>query len=182
VKTSANQIAQRYVSAFFDVTGDPTVRKSVEQDFVKITKALAASAEFADILNTPLLSREAQAKAIDAVLAKMDADTATRQFIGLLARQKRLPLLPDIIALYHRRAASARGEMQAELITASAVSPSDAKAVAEALGKVYGKKITLNVSENSELLGGAIVRIGSVQLDSSLSGKMRRLKIALQAA
>jgi F0F1-type ATP synthase delta subunit len=32
------------------------------------------------------------------------------------------------------------------------------------------------------LLGGAVIKIGSQQLDSSLAGKLSRLKIALQAA
>ncbi len=182
MKTSANQIALRYVSALFSVTGDAQVRAAVEQDFARLGGALATNEDLAELIRTPLLTREQQAQAMDALLAAMDADTATRKFVALLARQKRLTLLPEIIDLYSKWASDSRGEMQAELISATKVSAGDANAVADKLSKVYGKKIALKTSENPEILGGAIVKIGSLQLDSSLLGKMRRLKNVLQTA
>jgi F-type H+-transporting ATPase subunit delta len=180
VKTSGRKIAERYVSALFDVAAD--ARDQVERDLQALGGGLEANAEFQQFLDNPLLTREAQAKTMDALLVKMKAHDLTRRFLTLLASQKRLALLPDIIGLFSQWARTARGELAAELISAGPLKDRDVQMVSERLGKVYGKKMILNVRQDPSLLGGIVVRVGSLQLDSSLAGKMNRLRNKLKVA
>jgi len=180
VKASGSrQIAQRYVKALFDVSAKS--QAAVEKDLQALESALE-SPEFRALLSNPLLTRAQQAKAADAVLAKIKADKVTRQFVALLARQKRLNLLPEIIALYQNLAAATRGEMKAEIISAVPLKAADIAAISAKLGETYGKKILVETREDPELLGGVIIKIGSLQLDSSLAGKLTRLTNKLKAA
>jgi len=181
VKASGSkQIAQRYVKALFDVGAKS--QAAVEKDLGVLQTVLAESEEFQALLSNPLLTRAQQAKAADAVLAKIKADKVTRQFVALLARQKRLNLLPEIIALYQDWATTARGEMKAEIISAAPLKSADIAAISAQLGKTYGKKILVETREDPELLGGIVIKIGSLQLDSSLAGKLTRLTNKLKAA
>jgi F-type H+-transporting ATPase subunit delta len=181
VKTSgAKQIAERYVKALFDASAK--AQDAVEKDLLALESVFSESEEFQSLLSNPLLTREQQAKAADAVLAKIKANKITRQFIALLARQKRLDLLPDIIALYMDKAMAERGEMKAEVISATPLKAADIAAISAKLGGMYGKKILLETREDKELLGGVVIKIGSLQLDSSLSGKLQRLALILRAA
>jgi len=183
VKTSGSKrIAERYVRALFEVAASASAVDAVETDLTSLGDALEASEDFRHFLTNPLLSHETRAQAMLEILAKMRVQQLTRQFIGMLIRQKRLAILPDIIELYGEWAAHARGELKGELIAAAPLKPQEIKMVSDRLSKAYGKKMKLDVRQQPELLGGVVVKIGSLQLDSSLAGKMRRLKNTLRAA
>ena len=180
--TGSKRIAERYVKALFDVASAAGSLAVVEKDLASLNAALAGSPELQDFTQNPLLSREQKAAAMKAILAKMQANELTVKFITTLASQKRLDVLSDVASLFATWAQASRGEMSAKIVTATALSDKDAKDVAAKLEKAYGKKINLQVQEDASLLGGAVVHIGSIQLDSSLSGKLSRLKQKLQAA
>lgn len=178
--SGSRQIAERYVTALFDVSAKD--RAKVERDLSTLHMILAESEELQNLLSNPLLSREQQAKAMESVLKAIKSHAVTKQFITLLARQKRLALLPEIIVLFARRMSEARGEMKAELVSAAPLKKQDAEAISDRLSQAYGKKVVLELRQDPELLGGIVVKVGSVQLDASLSGKLRRLGHKLRAA
>ena len=180
--TGSKRIAERYVKALFDVASKANALAAVEQDMAALAGALAASAELQDFTQNPLLTREQKATTMAGLLGKLQTHKLTEQFDALLAKQKRLDVLPEIAALFAQWAQASRGEMSARVVSASKLSDKDIGAITERLSKAYGKKINLQVQEDASLLGGAVVHIGSIQLDSSLSGKLRRLGQKLRAA
>jgi F-type H+-transporting ATPase subunit delta len=183
MKTSGSKkISERYVTALFEVAQQAGALSVVEKDLSAIAALLKASADFRAFLHNPLLSRSAHEKVAGEVLKHIGTNKVTNHFISLLARHKRLEFLPEIIELFLKKAASMRGELAAELITAKPVSKDSAIAVANALSTAYNKKIALTTHENPAILGGAIINIGSLQLDGSLAGKLNRLKTALHTA
>jgi len=189
VKTSGTtRIAERYVKALFDVAQSSTLKNSaaaldsIEKDLAAVGRALDESADFRHFLTNPLLTRQAQAGAVKALLAKMKAQALTQQFMATLAHQRRLGILPEIIAMFTKWAQAARGEMAAELIVAAPMKDKETALVAKGLGKAYGKTMNLTVRQDASLLGGIMVKIGSLQLDGSLAGKLARLNQILRAA
>ena len=176
------QLAERYVKALYDIASEANARDAVEKDLGVLATLLKESDELASVLVNPLLTRSQQAKALEPVLSAIKAHDVTKRFIVMLAQQKRLPALAEIARLYAERAASARGEIKAEAISAHPLSLKDVAIITERLSKAYGKKVTLETSENPELLGGVVLRIGSQQLDASFAGKLNRLKNKLKAA
>lgn len=183
MKTSGlRKLSERYVNALFDVASDASAVPAVEKDLLALAKVATTSREFSDFLSNPLLTRKEQADVIAAMLSNIGAHEITRQFAAMLARQKRLPALSEIANLFSSTAAGARGEIAAELISAKEMKPAEVNAVAEKLSKVYGKKVTIKTRVNPDLLGGVIVKIGSQQFDSSVSGKLQRLRNTLKVA
>lgn len=181
MKTSgAKKIAERYVKALFDASA--SAQPQVETDLETLAALLAENADFRALLVNPLLTREQQAAVMEAVLKKINAHKITGQFIALLARQKRLPLLGDIAALYKEWSIKSRGEMKAAVVSAQPMKDAHIKVIGTQLAKTYNKKILLEIHEDPELLGGLVLKIGGLQLDASLSGKLRRLTNKLKAA
>ena len=180
--SGSKRIAIRYVRALFEVVAAEKVTDQVEKDLLSLGAACKESEEFRHFLSNPLLSHEVRAQTMLAILAKMNVHQLTRQFIGMLIRQKRLAILPDIIELFAEWASSARGELKGEIIAAGALKPKDIQTISDALGKAYNRKMLLSLKEQPELLGGVVVKIGSLQLDSSLAGKLNRLKVKLKVA
>ena len=183
MKTSGSKrIAERYVKALSEVARENSAVDQVEKDLLSLGVALKESEDFRHFLTNPLLSHVTRAEVMLAILAKMQVQQVTRQFIGMLIHQKRLAILPEVVTMFAQWASTARGELSAELIAASPLKPQEIAMVSDRLGKAYGKKMKLEVRQDPALLGGVVVKIGSVQMDSSLEGKMRRLKLSLQAA
>ena len=179
--SGSRKISERYVSALFDIALAAGVLEAVEKDLSVLADLVKENADFSAFLDNPLLSSEAKNSISANLMQKIGAHQLTTQFIALLARKKRLNILPEIIKLFLERVATERGELAAELVTAKAITPKESSAIAESLSKAYNKKINLSVREDPALLGGTIINVGSYQLDSSLEGKLNRLKIALQA-
>lgn len=180
--TGSRKISERYVSALFDVALASSALAPVEKDLSALSDLIKENVDFRAFLHNPLLTRDAQNAIAANLMQKIGVHTLTAQFIALLARHKRLNILSEMIVIFLEKAATARGELAAELIVAKAVSAKESNAIAESLGKAYNKKINLSVREDPALLGGTIINVGSHQLDSSLAGKLNRLKIALHAA
>lgn len=183
MKTSGSKrVAERYVKALFEVVVADKATDLVEKDLLSLDAACKESKEFRHFLTNPLLSSDVRAQTMLAILAKMQVHQLTRQFIGMLIRQKRLGILPEIVALFADWASRARGELKGEVIAAAPLKSKEIKMITDSLSKAYDRTMVLSLKEQPDLLGGVVVKIGSLQLDSSLAGKMRRLKIALQAA
>ncbi|MDE3016822.1 MAG: ATP synthase F1 subunit delta [Pseudomonadota bacterium] len=176
------RLAGRYVRALFDVAESAQALDMVEKDLPALGRALSASEEFRHFLANPLLTRVQQEQVMETMLDNMKAGKITRQFIAMLARHRRLSALSEIITLFAEVAVAARGEMQVQLITAVPPDKRDITTIGARLGKIYGKKVNLAVSQNADLLGGIVIKIGSTQLDGSLAGKLARLNQTLRAA
>lgn len=180
--TGSKRIAERYVKALFDVAEAGKALAQVEKDLNALAKAIAASADLREFIASPLFGRKEQAQAVRALLQHMKANKITVDFVAALAQAKRLVLLPEVAIIFAQWSEKTRGEITAEVITAEPLSDKDASALADRLSKAAGKKINLKLRQDPTLLGGMIVKIGSQQLDSSLAGKLDRLKLKLKAA
>jgi F-type H+-transporting ATPase subunit delta len=183
VKNSGSKrIAARYVKALLEVAGSASALELVEKDMQGLKQALATTPSFQHFLENPLLSRDNQAQIMTAILNNIGTHKVTQQFLAMLAKQRRLPVLPEIMQQFCDRVAEGRGEMKAELVSASTLSAQEVAMVSDRLAKAYGKKVVLDVRQQPELLGGIVVNIGSLRLDGSLAGKLKRLQVQLKAA
>jgi len=104
---------------------------------------------------------------------RLDQDGAN--LIRLLSENRRLPLLPDIAALYEALRAGAENRIEAEVISAYAVSETQLKAIAGALKRRLGRDIDLSTRIDPALVGGIVIRAGDLVIDGSVQGKLRAL-------
>ena len=104
----------------------------------------------------------------------------TQRFLSTLASNRRLMALPAIIQQFEEEMASRRGEITAEVITAHALTDAQTKALKASIKDAIGKDAMLNVQENKEIIGGLIVKVGSVMMDDSVKTKLDRLNRRLK--
>jgi F-type H+-transporting ATPase subunit delta len=175
-------IAARYVEALFDLAAESQQHEQVKADMQALKTVLEGSGEFQKLLINPIISRGDSEKAIAAVLAEIKACDLTRKFFALLARSRRLVVTGLIIDAYLGRLAASRGELSVEVTSAQGLSDDEVKMLTGAIAKSTGKKVSIRTQENPALVGGLQVRVGSRLLDTSIAGKLARLRQALGAA
>ncbi|NQW12076.1 MAG: F0F1 ATP synthase subunit delta [Alphaproteobacteria bacterium] len=173
-------LAARYALALYSLADDEKVLDEVAADLAAFRQLMAESVDFARLIRSPVLSRGDQRKGVLAVAEKAGAQALTAKFLGVLAANRRLFALPDMIAAFLAELAHRRGEVAAEITSAVALSDDEVRAATDALRKVVGQKVSVNVSVDPALIGGLIVRVGSRMLDSSLRTKLQRLQLAMK--
>ncbi len=170
----------RYAIALFEIAREANKLAAVESDLDSLQAALDESAELRDVISSPLLSREEQGKAMRALTDKMGLGAEVANTVALMAENRRLNTLPEMIAQVKALAADDRGEVSAEVTAAKALTDKQSTALAAALKKSVGKDVNVNVTVDKDLIGGLIVKVGSVMVDSTLRSKLNNLQNAMK--
>tara|TARA_B100001059_G_scaffold216509_1_gene234955 strand:- start:88 stop:654 length:567 start_codon:yes stop_codon:yes gene_type:complete len=169
-------IAGRYASAVFDIAKEGNNLKAMEQDVNALDAALSESSDFRDLITSPLYGRDEQAGAMKAIAAKMGLSETMTNLMGLLADKRRLFVLPGIVGTLRDMLATDRGEMTAEVTTATALSDDQKKKLASTLSETFGKTVGIKETVDASILGGLIVKIGSRMIDTSIASKLNALQ------
>jgi F-type H+-transporting ATPase subunit delta len=173
-------LADRYAAALFDLADERKALDAVADDLKALRAMLRDSADLRRLIRSPVLSREAQAKGVGALATQAQISPLTRNFLGLLAQNRRLFALPEMIESYLQRLAEKRGEVTAHVRTAQELTPAQREAVNEQLRRAVGRKVAVDVEVDPSLLGGLVVKVGSRMVDASLRSKLHRLQLAMK--
>jgi len=173
-------LAARYASALYDLADESGAIDAIADDLANLGALIDESGDFARFIKSPVLTREDQSKGIAAVAAKAGLTDTTTKFLGLVASNRRLFALPDMIRAYQDILAARRGQVTAEVTSAVDLSDSQNQSLADALKAAVGTSVAVTTKVDPSILGGLIVRVGSRMVDSSLKSKLQRLKLSMK--
>jgi F-type H+-transporting ATPase subunit delta len=173
-------VAGRYASALFDLAGEQGYRPEVEQDLVNFQQLFDMSQDLRRLVRSPVFSAEEQGRALAAILHRAGIDGLAANFLKLVAKNRRLFAVADMIKVYRALSARARGEVQAEVVSAIPLNDAQVGALKETLKALERKNVQITTRVDSSLLGGLIVKVGSRMYDSSLRTKLESLRIAMK--
>jgi F-type H+-transporting ATPase subunit delta len=173
-------LAGRYASALFDLARDQRQIESVGNSLDALNQALLDSKEFAELVASPLVSRDEAGKAFSALAPQLNLDAITANFLGVLARNGRKNELRSVIRAFRRLAADHRGETTAEVVTARPLNDDQLAALKQQLRARAGRDVNVDAQVDPTILGGIVVKLGSQQIDASIRTKLNRLASAMK--
>lgn len=168
-------VAQRYATALFDLAGEKGLYDAVAADLRILTDAVGASADLHTLIYSPVLSRADQTAAIRKLAEKAELTDVMKKFLGVLAANRRLAVLPEVATIYKVKLASLRGEHTAEVTSAAPLRPGQLESLREKLAGKLGGRVTLDLKVDPEIIGGLVVKVGSRMIDSSIRSKLERI-------
>ncbi|SIO45599.1 ATP synthase F1 subcomplex delta subunit [Rhodovulum sp. ES.010] len=169
-------IAARYATALFEIAKEANALAALEADIDMVEAALAESADFRDLISSPVYSREAQSAAVAALAPKMGLGEMTANTMRLMASKRRLFALPQLVVQLRDLIAREKGEVSAEVVSAKPLSDAQKARLAEALKANAGKDVKINVSVDEGLIGGLVVKLGSKMIDTSVRTRLNALQ------
>jgi F-type H+-transporting ATPase subunit delta len=181
LETMTASVAGRYASALFDLAKEQNAVAAVEADLVKFDGLLSMSDDLRAMVRSPVISADEQSKALAAVSAKAGISGVAANFLGLVARNRRLFVVSEMIKNYRQLCAKSRGEVDAEVTSAMPLTDAQTAALKQVLKASAGSDVVLSAKVDPSLLGGLVVKIGSRMIDSSLKTKLANLSVALKA-
>lgn len=173
-------VAGRYAAALFDLARDQGELDNVDQDLGKFQAMLDQSADLKRLVNSPAFAAEDQDRALKAVMDWASVGATTSNFLRVVARNRRLFAAEDMIKSFKQQLALHRGEIAAEVQSATQLNDEQLAALTEKLKSSFGKDVRITAKVDSSLLGGLVVKVGSRMFDSSLRTKLANLKVVLK--
>ncbi|MGB0659962.1 MAG: F0F1 ATP synthase subunit delta [Mangrovicoccus sp.] len=173
-------IAARYAMAVFDLAKESNELPQLEQDVDALDSALKDSADLADMVTSPIYSRDAQGKAVAALAGKMGLSQIVTNTLSLMASKRRLFVLPQLVDALREMIAEHKGELTADVTSAAPLSADQINALASAINAKVGKTVKINQTVDDTLIGGLIIKVGSKMIDTSVASKLAALQNAMK--
>lgn len=180
--TGTTGLAGRYAAALFDLAQERHALDQVTADLDQLQAMITESADLRRVVESPLFSRDEQSNAMAAIAQRAGLSEIVTNFLAVIARNRRLFALEDMIRAWRELLARHRGEVTAEVTSATPLSETQQGALQQALRDAIGSNVAVSHNVDPELLGGLVVRIGSRMVDSSLRTKLHRLQLAMKGA
>jgi F-type H+-transporting ATPase subunit delta len=178
--TGVSGLAERYAAALFELADERRMLDEVASDLRQLRTMLAASPDLTRLVRSPILTRGEQGKAIAALVERAGFTPLVRDFLAVVAKNRRLFAVPAMIEAYLRNLAERRGEVTAEVTAALPLSEGQLGLLSEQLQRSVGRRVSLEVKVDPGLIGGLIVKLGSRMIDGSIKSKLQRLQLAMK--
>ena len=161
-------LSGRYALALFELANEQKKLEAVGRDLAAVSQALAESDELKALTTSPLVGRDEAMKAVAATAETMRLDPITANFLGVLAKNRRLAQLPGVIRAFNLLSARHRGEITAEVTSAHTLDDGQVDAIKQNLRTRMGRDIAVDLNVDPAILGGLVVKIGSQMIDGSI--------------
>jgi F-type H+-transporting ATPase subunit delta len=173
-------IAARYATAIFELAKEDNALKALESDVDALDDALKVSHDFRDLITSPIYSREQQATAVTAIAKKAGLSQIVTNTLALMAGNRRLFVLPQLVRELRARIAAEKGEVTAEVTAAKALTKAQEEKLAKTLKASVGKDVKISMAVDESLIGGLVVKVGSRMIDTSIRSKLAALQNSMK--
>lgn len=176
-------VAGRYARAFAEVVGDQKLdpEKTV-QELNAVAALVDGSTELRNVFQNPSVDHKQKIGLLDAIIKKMSGSKMLRNFVAVLVDQRRIAQIGEIAEQFRQELDERMGIAQAQVKSARELSAKEKKDLEQQLAEATGKTIRATYAEDASLLGGAVVRVGSVIYDGSVRGQLLRIKEQITGA
>ncbi len=179
---SGGGLADRYAAALYSFAEDNRALDQIVTEMDQLGRMIDQTADFRRLLESPLIDVQQACKAALAVLEREGFGKPVRDFVGVVASNRRLRNLHAIVSAFAALVAEKRGVITAYVASAHKLNDVQRQQLrARLIEAGYGN---VNIIEQVEpdLLGGLVVRVGARLYDTSLKSRLQRLQYAMKGA
>jgi F-type H+-transporting ATPase subunit delta len=180
--TIVSGVAGRYATALFDLARESNTIDALKADLDRFDALIAGSADLLRLVRSPVFSADEQLQALTAVLERAAIAGLAERFLKLVAANRRLFAVRDMVKAFGALVADHKGEATAEVTVAEQLKDEHVAALRAALKAVTGKDVDLAVKVDPAILGGLVVKVGSRMVDTSLRTKLNAIRHAMKEA
>jgi F-type H+-transporting ATPase subunit delta len=175
-------VAGRYATALFELALESNAVDQVQAELASFDAMVGSSPDLTRLVRSPAFSAEEQARALSAVLDKAGLTGIAANFLKVVASNRRLFAVREMIRGFNALVAKHKGEVTAEVTVAEQLNDARMNDIRDALKQVTGKDVKIDVTVDPSIIGGLKVKLGSRMVDASLRTKLNSIKFAMKEA
>jgi F-type H+-transporting ATPase subunit delta len=174
-----------YARAFADVVMKPSnhldpARAQLELHSIEIL--LKESDQLRRVLENPSIPGDQKRAVLDAITTRLGTTRQVRNFVAVVTDHRRLPLFSEILNQLEQELNDRQGFAEAQITSARQLSDAEKHFLEIEITKLTGKKVRPRYEQDTSLLGGAVVQVGSTIYDGSVKGQLERIREQLVEA
>jgi F-type H+-transporting ATPase subunit delta len=170
-------VARPYAEAVFSQAQDDGQLKEWSE-MLQLIRSVAVDPAMASIISNASVNKQQLADLFLEIIKDHCSDKG-QNLIKVLAENRRLGLLPEIVEQFEQLRAEAEKTIDAQVISAFKVSKAQETAITKKLKQRLGREVTLTCTVDESLLGGVVIKAGDMVIDGSVVGQLNKLAVKL---
>ena len=167
-------VSRTYAQALFDAAKERGRLDAVREELDDFVATLHEVPELDALLRNPQLDPATKSKVLGKLLA--DSDELVSNFLRVIAARGRGGQIEEIVRDFDALYAAEEKVLDVELTTAYDLSDEDAREIVGQIEKASGRTVEAKRSVDPHLIGGIVLKAGSLRVDSSVRGRLNRLR------
>lgn len=163
-----------YARALFQAVQGQDRLERVREELEDFVAAVREVPELRALLTNPQLDPRVKVRALEDLLG--ETDELLRNFLLLVAEKGRMGELEETRREFEVLVAAEQGRLEVELTTAFELSDREAGDIVEQIERSSGRTVEVTRKVDPDLIGGIILQAGSMRVDSSVRGRLARLR------
>jgi F-type H+-transporting ATPase subunit delta len=163
-----------YAEALFEAAKEQGTLQQVREELADFVAAVHDTPELRGLLRNPQLDSRTKQSILTDLLG--DANELLRNFLLLTTEKGRIGEIEAIGAEFERLMAREERRLDVELTTAKELSDEEAAGIIRQIEKASGRKVEAARRVDPALIGGIILRVGTLEVDASIRGRLERLR------
>ena len=172
---SVNELAKRYGQALLTLATAQTIQRQVADELKALVALIGREKLLKDCLANPTIPVTAKQAILDEIMMPV-FNQLTRDFVGLLVRNRRVALLAELVQFLKARLDEEEGRVEVRVESALPMTDADQADFLRRLTQWLNKKVALEIAVVPELLAGITIRIGDRLVDGSCRGQLTRMR------
>ena len=174
--TFSNSTSKSYALALYQLAKENSELEKVENEMNGLKKLLIESSDFKEMILNPTVTKEEKNKIIIEMVNQYSFCQTLKKFMGFLTIKNRLFFLDRIIDSFLNFTSGSKGELKAKLLSSKELSKAELEKIRNELSKDFQSPIKIDYKHDPDLIGGLVIQIGSVMVDTSIKTKLRQLQ------
>ena len=166
----------RYSLALYELSEENGCVNEIERQSLALLNLVNKNQEFDYFIKNPTNKKKDQLNTIVEICSKFSINILLQKFMSFLIIKRRFFYIEKILKDFLETCSKKRGEIKAELTVAKSMSEDEIKNIINDLTKTFNSKIKLNFKNDPSLIGGLIIQVGSVMVDTSLKNKIQKIE------
>ena len=179
ILTNKNTIAasnNSYSQALFELASENNLIDQIEEQTLDLLNMISKSTDFKSLIKDPTTKINDQLLVIKEISQKFNLNNLLERFLCFIISKRRFFYVEKILKDFVSICSNARGEIEAELLAAKSLNQNEINNLKNELASNFGSNIKLNYKHDPSLIGGLIIKVGSIMIDTSIKNKLQKLE------
>ncbi len=168
--------AKSYSQALYELASEEKILNNVEEHVLSFLKLIAQSEDFNLLIKDPTNRQEHQLNVINQIFEKFNLNTLLKKFLNFLVMRRRFFYVEKILKDFIMICSKNRGEISAKLSVAKELNENEINKIKNDLSQNFGSDVKLNYNYDPDLIGGLIMQVESVMIDTSIKNKLQQIE------
>ena len=168
--------AKSYSQALYELASEEKKLNDVEEHTISIIKLISQSEDFNLLIKDPTNKQKDQLNIINIIFEKFNLNTLLKKFLNFLVMKRRFFYVEKILKDFVMICSKNRGEISAKLTVAKELNENEISKIKNDLSQTFGSDIKLNYNYDPDLIGGLIMQVESIMIDTSIKNKLQKIE------